>query len=167
MKDSDKDYYPTSCHSGTSNLNSDYGEIISKSSFCFISSLLPNNSTKTSIEQAICYKVDCDKKNKQINVHIGNKTVICPKAGGTIINPNGFDGKIDCPDYYDLCGFDSEDDTICNEMFDCLDKKIETDVNTFSYFPDEDDINKIVKGAISKRLKMKFTLFFLSLICCI
>ena len=167
VQDTDNDYFPTSCHSGTSNLISDYGEIIGNSSFCFISSLLPNNSTKTSIEQAICYKVECDKNNKQIIVHIGNKTVICPTEGGTISNPNGFDGKIDCHDYYDICGFDSEDDAICNEMFDCIDKKIETDVNTFSYFPDEDDINKIVKRAISKSLKMKFTLFFLSLICCI
>ena len=165
IEDSDRDYYPTSCHAGTSYLNSDYGEKISDSSFCFISSLLPYNSSQSSKNQAICYQVECDKNNKQIIVNIGNNKVICPSEGGTITNPNGFSGKIDCPEYNEICGFDSEDNSICNEMFDCIKKGIETDVNTFSYFPDEDDdFNKIVIKTISEKFKINFTLIFLLLL---
>ena len=126
VEDSDDDYYPTSCFFGKNNLDSDYGEDISNSSFCFISSLLPINSILTPKEKAICYQISCDKVNKQIIVNIGQGKVTCPFEGGDINDPEGFKGKIYCPEYSDLCGIDSEDDSMCNEMFDCINKKIET-----------------------------------------
>ena len=166
VEDSNKDYYPTSCHVGTSEIFSDYGEEISNSSFCFISSLLPNNSTRQSIEQAICYRVECDKNNKQIIVNIGSKKINCPNQGGIVKDPEGFKGEINCPEYSDICGIDSEEDLICNEMFDCIEKKIETDFDTFSYFPDEDDNEKIIFKSKSKYLTFSFKYFILSLIIC-
>ena len=134
----DDDYYPSSCAVGTSTLSSDYGEIIGNSSFCFISSLLPINSQLNSAERAICYKVECDSENMQIIVNIGNNKVNCPTDGGIINNPSGFKGYIDCPQYYEICGQEAENEgDICNDMFDCFDKKAETNINTISFFPEE------------------------------
>ncbi len=164
LQSSNNDYYPNSCNAGTSTLNGDYGEIISNSSFCFISSLLPSNSTQNSVNQAICYKIDCDKNNKKIIVNIGNNTVTCPTEGGDISNPSGFKGTITCPQYSDICGYDSDDNDICNEMFTCLGKRIETDADTFSYFPDEDDVfEKIKINNINNKLQFNLSLFFLLL----
>ena len=42
-----EDYLPLSCIKGTSTLSSDYGEVISDNSFCFVSSLLPSSSSLT------------------------------------------------------------------------------------------------------------------------
>ena len=168
VEDSNDDYYPTSCFTGTSTLDSDYGELISYSSFCFISSLLPVDSSLSLKDQAICYQISCDKNNKQIIVNIGKNKVICPSEGGIVKEPEGFKGNISCPEYSDICGMDSEDDSICNEMFDCINKKIETDADTFSYFPNEDDIfNKIQVKSKSQIFKFKFWLLTLSFICCI
>jgi hypothetical protein len=157
-------YFPNSCKVGVSTLNEEYGETFSNSSFCFMSSLLPTDSTQNSLNQAICYKVDCDKTNKQLIVFIGNTTkIICPKEGGKI-TPSGFKGSIDCPTYTDICGFDSEDNDICNEMFTCLDKKVETDAETFSYFPDEDEVfEKVIinNNDYTLRINLIFILLFL------
>ena len=144
---SNNDYYPSSCVVGTSTLQSDYGEYIGASSFCFLSSLLPSTSSLSSSSKAICYRVNCDRNNRQIIIIIGSMRVVCPTEGGTISNPNGFKGSIECPNYIDICGYESDNDVICNELFECLTKKVETDVQTFSYFPDEDDI---LEGIVSK-----------------
>ena len=165
IEESDSDYFPSSCYLGSSNLNSDYGESFSASSFCFISSLLPSNSSLNTEERAICYRVKCDQDNKQIIVNIGSNSVICPTEGGTINTPNGFKGSIICPEFNDICGVDSENGSPCNELFQCLNKKIETGEETILYFPDEDDIGKIVYNTNSEKLQISFSLFILILFC--
>ena len=125
---SEKDYYPSSCKIGSSTLTSEYGEIIGDNSFCFISSLLPSTSRKEYSSQAICYQVECDENKKKIIVHVGSSTITCPTNGGNVINPKGFKGVLNCPKYIDICGF--EGNIICNEMFDCLKKKVKTKANT-------------------------------------
>ena len=165
--DSNSDYYPASCYVGSSNLEPEFGETIGNSSFCFISSLSPSNSSNIIEEQAICYKVDCDLINKQIIVNIGSNQIKCPKEGGTITNPDGFKGSINCPEYSDICGLDSEDNLICNEMFNCINNKIETDVDTLGYFIDEDDYEKIAVRISSNKLIFNFYYFILLLICII
>ena len=133
------DYYHASCRVGSTSLSSDFGEVIGNSSFCFLSSLLPSNSQLSSSSRAICYQVECDSENKQIIVNIGNNKVYCPTDGGTIDNPSGFKGSINCPEYYEICGQETENEgEICNDMYDCLDKKAETNINTISFFPEED-----------------------------
>ena len=133
------DYYHASCRVGSTSLSSDFGEVIGNSSFCFLSSLLPSNSQLSSSSRAICYQVECDSENKQIIVNIGNNKVYCPTDGGTLDNPSGFKGSINCPEYYEICGQETENEgEICNDMYDCLDKKAETNINTISFFPEED-----------------------------
>ena len=126
------DYYPLNCRVGTSTFSSEYGEIIGNSSFCFISSLLPNNSNINPSDRAICYKVECDSDNLKIIVNIGNNKVYCPTEGGIIDNPSGFKGTINCPEYYEICGQETEKEgDICNDMFDCIHKKAETNIKSF------------------------------------
>ena len=164
LEENSNDYYPTNCNSGTSTLESDYGEVIGNSSFCFISSLLPSSSTLKSTSQAICYNVKCDKANKQLILNIGSNSVICPKDGGTLTDPAGFKGSISCPEYSDICGYDSDDDIICNEMFDCLSSKVETDVRTYSYFPLEEDFSEPIYIVNNSRiLNINYIMIFLIL----
>ena len=42
--------------------------------------------------------------------------------------PNGFNGQIKCPDYNLVC----TSKTWCNELFDCIDKKSEVDLDTYN-----------------------------------
>ena len=159
----ENDYYPGSCAIGTSSLSSEYGEEIGNESFCFISSLLPSNSQLSNIERAICYKVECDSENKQIIVNVGNNKIKCPTEGGNINNPSGFKGSIICPKYYEICGQEIENEgDICNSMFDCFDKKAETNINTISFFPEEG--YEFVKESKEYNLIFNFNLIFLFLI---
>ena len=123
------DYYPSNCKLGDSSLSS-YGEIIGNTSFCFLSSLLPKSINLALNYQAICYNVSCDNTNKKIIVSIGSSSIECPTFGGTITEPPGFNGIIECPKYIDICS--SEDNIICNDMFDCLNKKSKVDERSYS-----------------------------------
>ena len=156
------DYFPTSCRVGTTSINSEYGEIIGNSSFCFISSLIPSNSRLSSVNQAICYEVKCDSENNQIIVNIGNNKVYCPKDGGTITNPQGFRGSINCPQYYEICGQETENEgDICNDMYECFDKKAETNINTISFFPEEDYVfTKRNEGNYNVRFNFNLLILF-------
>ena len=159
------DYYHASCRVGSTSLSSDFGEVIGNSSFCFLSSLLPSNSQLSSSSRAICYQVECDSENKQIIVNIGNNKVYCPTDGGTLDNPSGFKGSINCPEYYEICGQETENEgEICNDMYDCLDKKAETNINTISFFPEEDYVFvKRSEGNINFIFNFNLILLFLIL----
>ena len=135
-KETETDYYPSSCKYGDSSLLS-YGEIISDTSFCFLSSLVPISNTQNSNYQAKCYKVSCDNTNKKIIVNIGSSSIECPTSGGTLNNPSGFQGVIECPKYIDICS--AENNNLCNNLFDCLDKKSKVDPDSYMYSGDEDD----------------------------
>ena len=162
--DSETDYYPDSCKVGTSSLHSDFGEKIGSSSFCFVSSLLPTSTEMNSIDpQSICYSVQCDSSNKQIIVNVGSQKVTCPTEGGEI-NPSGFKGSIICPKYIDICDF--KDNIICNDLYDCLTKRVETDQNSYVYDPDDEDFIRIrSKGKFIQinyfLLSLEFLLFII------
>ena len=129
---SDTDYYPFKCNVGTSTLNWEYGEIIGKNSFCFLSSLLPTSSNKNEIYQPICYKIKCNSSSRQIIVSVGNYlTVNCPTNGGNITVSFGYKGVITCPKYTDICV--GEDEEVCNSSFDCLSNEVEADQDSYEY----------------------------------
>ena len=54
-------------------------------------------------------------------------------------NPSGFNGKIECPKYIDICS--AENNNMCNDLFDCLNKKSKVDQDTYMYSGDEDNDN--------------------------
>ena len=147
---SEYDYLPTSCRVGTSNFSSEYGEIIGENSFCFLSSLLPSASSYNIALRPTCYRAECNKNTKQTIVFVGNSTFICPTEGG-IISGTGFKGYLTCPNYTDICG--TETNTLCNEMFDCLNAKIETDPDIYLYDDNDNTFNKFISG---KNIKLNF-----------
>ena len=151
---SDTDYLPTSCRAGTSSFAPEFGEIIGNNSFCFISSLLPSSSTYDIDSRPTCYRAECNKDTNQIVVYVGNSTFICPSEGG-IVSATGFKGILTCPNYTEICSTESK--TLCNDMFDCLNRKVESDIDTFVY--DENEFNRFISG---KNVEINF--YFLAIL---
>ena len=132
MFEFDKEYfYPKNCRYGKEEFSS-IGEIIGENSMCFESSLL-NSDT-----ESICYKMECDKQNKKINVYINDAEVICPGYETILNNPNGLRGKLKCPDYNLVC----TSDTWCNEMFECIDKKSTANSNSYEYISNPESLHE-------------------------
>ena len=122
-------YFETNCRYGASlNIFEHYGEVIGNKSLCFESSLVPRYSPQPYKWRSICYKISCDRVNKNIIVFINDLNVTCPYNGRILKKVKGFKGKIKCPDYNLVC----TSETWCNEMFECIDKKSETDYSTFT-----------------------------------
>ena len=111
-------YFPNHCQIGTSTLSKEYGETIGDNSFCFMSSLLPEKSSKEISQIPICYEIECDSKNKSIYVKIGSEKIKCSSEGGIINNPSGFKGSIECPKYSEMCSINH--DIVCNDMYSCF-----------------------------------------------
>ena len=167
---SDNIYNPTNCKIGASSLASEYGETIGSNSFCFLSSLLPSSSSRNTTYQSICYRVTCNSSSKQVIVHIGSSTVTCGTNGGTVNNPSGFKGSITCPKYTDIC--DAENNSVCNDAFDCLTNKVEADENSYEYDKNNEDFtrvndnnngnsngNTIRRRSSGEKIKMNYILF--------
>ena len=131
-------YYPNHCQVGFSQLPDDYGEIIGNQSFCFMSSLLPNNSTEILTSNIpICYEIECNTTKKRIILKIGSENVTCPTNGGIVSKVPGFNGTLECPKYNDIC---LENDTfVCNEMYSCFTAL--ANKNNYSYEIDYYDFN--------------------------
>ena len=101
--------------------------------------------SNTSSLDTICCEISCDSSNKNIIVKIGSNEVTCPTEGGTIESPSGFKGSIECPKYEVICPT-SDDDILCNDMFDCLTQYADKDnvdykagVTTYEGSGDDDD----------------------------
>ena len=125
-EDLEPDYnYPYNCNFGAQ-IYEDLGEIIGKNSLCFESSLSYNENLDDLY--SVCYKVECDRNKKQIILNILGLTVICPGTETVLNKPNGFNGQIKCPDYNLVC----TSKNWCNELFDCIDKKSEADLDTYN-----------------------------------
>ena len=111
-------------------LNSIFGEVISNKSFCFLSSLIKNGTEDieifSRIPRAICYELFCSEKSLTVQIH--DDYVICPRAGGKI-ELEGYEGYFLCPDYNLMCS----GTVICNDMFDCVDKKSEVKNSSYYY----------------------------------
>ena len=170
-------YYSRCDDKGMSNLPNELGEILSDNSFCFISTLVNSNSNdeiknKYSYEKAICYKVEnCDINTFSYTINIGDKNFTCQNVRESkSFSVDGFDGKINCPPYFRICG----GSILCNDLFDCAEKKSVTSiVNTNSFvkndisYPEsnieEEIISKIIKDSVSnhgKFLKISYFLIF-------
>ena len=119
-------------HLGKTNeeLNSIIGEVISDKSFCFLSSLIKNGTEDidiyTSIPRAICYELFCSERSLTVQIH--DDYIVCPRAGGKI-KVEGYEGYFLCPDYNLMCS----GTVICNDMFDCVDKKSEVKNSSYYY----------------------------------
>ena len=113
-------YFPDNCRYGKIK---NEGEIINEDSLCFESSI--NNSGMKSV----CYKMDCDLSSKKFNIYIGSTIINCPGKETILNNPSALNGQIKCPDYNLVC----TSQTWCNDIFDCIDKKSQADLNTYDY----------------------------------
>ena len=123
-------YFVTNCKLGKPNtIHSDYGEIFGENSICVESSLIPTSSSQSQIFRSICYESLCDKKNKNVILEIAGDEVVCPQKGGLINDPDGFKGKVVCPDYNSVC----TSENWCNDPIDCIEKKIIADESSYTY----------------------------------
>ena len=129
------DFFPNHCLYGTS--SGAYGETIGENSYCFMSSL---SLTDTS-SSPVCYQVECDSTNQQIKVTVGSGTVTCPTEGG-MLTLSPLKGSIECPKYSDVCN--TNDNIVCNDMFNCIDKYAENDesVTCYDYSGDTFDVEE-------------------------
>ena len=111
-------------------LNDIIGEVISDRSFCFLSSLIKNGTEDievySSIPRAICYELFCSERSLTVQIH--DDFIVCPRAGGKI-KIEGYEGYFLCPDYNLMCS----GTVICNDMFDCVDKKSEVKNGSYYY----------------------------------
>ena len=112
-------------------INSIIGEVISDSSFCFLSSLIKDGTEDINaysrIPRAICYELFCSERTLTVQIH--DDFIVCPRSGGKI-KVEGYEGYFLCPDYNLMCS----GTVICNDMFDCVDKK--SVVKNSSYYYD-------------------------------
>ena len=93
------------------------------------------NSNSKVENKAVCYQTECNNDTKVINITIGNQNILCENEGEISIKiDNNITAKINCPNYYDICGFNNNS---CNEIFDCIDKGVAVDYNSFIYEPKE------------------------------
>ena len=103
------------------------GEINSDHSFCYQSSLIRNDFNFSSdIVRAICYESFCS--DRSLTVKINDDYILCPRAGGKI-EIEGYKGFFLCPDYNLICS----GTVICNDMFDCVNKKSELKEESYNY----------------------------------
>ena len=156
-------YNPHNCNFGYNYRYDDIGEIIGKNSVCFESSLFPAKYKKDNQLVSLCYKVNCDRDLQEIQVYVGDQKISCPKDGGILNNPNGIEGQLKCPDYNIICT-----STIwCNELFDCINKKSLSDLDTYVYknysknFYDKYYSDKTDKDSI---ITFNLFIFYLSLL---
>ena len=106
------------------------GETFSDNSFCFLSSSFKEDNeysdSLSEVPRALCYNIYCSEKS--LTVQINDDYIVCPRAGGKI-NIQGYKGYFLCPDYNLMCS----GTVICNDMFDCVDKKSELKESSYIY----------------------------------
>ena len=111
-----------------SELPQELGEIYSNTSFCFMSSLVPTGKYQlyNSIPHPMCYQIYCSSLS--LTIKVNNDLVVCPREGGNV-QIEGYDGFINCPDYNLMC----TGTVVCNDMFDCIEKKSLVKESTYNY----------------------------------
>ena len=103
------------------------GEVLSENSFCALSSLKKTDAYFYSdIFRAICYPMFCSEKS--LTILVLDNYIVCPRSGGKI-TALGFDVYLICPDYNLICS----GTVLCNDMFDCVDKKSEMKEDIYDY----------------------------------
>ena len=112
-----------------SELPKELGEKYSENSFCMMSNLVlddGNFSIYGSIFHPMCFPSFCSSSS--LTVLIYDQYIVCPRSGGNV-EVKGYKGKLHCPDYNLIC----TGTVMCNDLFDCIDKKSEAKDSTFSY----------------------------------
>ena len=123
--------YPINPFNSTSGaLAASTGEVLSDHSFCFLSSLSKSSAQYSNfisyIIRANCYEIFCSEKS--LTLKIFDDYIVCPRAGGKI-SVEGYNGYLLCPDYNLMCS----GTVICNNIFDCVDKKSEIKESSYIY----------------------------------
>ena len=122
-------------YKGTKYYNNSYleqitGEKYSDHSFCFLSSLIKKTEEKYDVyvkkTRSICIESFCSSKSLTVKIH--ENYIVCPRAGGKI-ELDDYGGYLLCPDYNLIC----TGTIICNNMFDCVEKKSEIKNDTYNY----------------------------------
>ena len=113
------------------------GEVYSNISFCLMSNLI---STKyqfddefgekykiyNSTPHPMCHKIYCSSTS--LTIQVNDDFIVCPRKGGNV-KMKQYDGFIHCPDYNLIC----TGTVVCNDIFDCIEKKSSYKNSTFSY----------------------------------
>ena len=104
------------------------GEIYSDTSFCIMSSLSPTGKDPlySSVLHPMCYQIYCSSLS--LTIKINDDYIVCPREGGNI-EVKGYDGYVNCPDYNLMC----TGTVMCNDMFDCIEKKSSVKESTYKY----------------------------------
>jgi hypothetical protein len=104
------------------------GEKYSNTSFCVMSKLVPTGKYKMygSVFHPMCYQMHCS--SSFLTIQINDDYIVCPREGGNV-KLEGYDGQLLCPDYNLIC----TGTILCNDMFDCIDKKSEAKEDTYDY----------------------------------
>ena len=117
------------------NMTSDYlkkwtGEKTSENSFCFLGSIIQPSIAQSdflsNLVKASCYEIFCS--DRSLTLKIFDDYIVCPRQGGKI-TVDGYKGYLLCPDYNLMCS----GTVICNNIFDCIDKKSEIKDKEYSY----------------------------------
>ena len=115
-----------------SQLPKEFGESLNKdNSFCVINSLvLKSNSLNYKYNftapRAMCHEMICS--DRTLTIKINDEYIVCPRQGGKVVI-DGYDGFILCPDYNLIC----TGTTMCNDLFDCVEKKSLVKSSAFVY----------------------------------
>ena len=106
------------------------GETYSDHSFCILSSLVKEKSKNVELLsktlRGVCYEMFCSSKS--LTIKIQSNYLVCPRAGGKI-KVGGYKGFLLCPDYNLICS----GTVLCNDLFDCVEKKSEIKENSYEY----------------------------------
>ena len=111
-------------------LPKELGEKYSSTSFCVMSNIVPTGKYKMfgSVFHPMCYQMHCS--SLFLTIQINDDYIVCPREGGSV-KLEGYDGQLICPDYNLIC----TGTTLCNDMFDCIDKKSEAKEYEYDYEP--------------------------------
>ena len=139
------------------NIYEDYSSIFEEqygnNSFCALSSILKKDQSSQSLKGKIhpaCYAMFCSKKS--LTIQINKEYIVCPRSGGLVKiedNDSVYEGMLFCPDYNLICSGTE----ICNNMFDCVDKKSSIKETAYD-FSDYSNINITIGLSSNKEEKI-------------
>ena len=101
----------------------------SNNSYCILASFKHINTpyNLTGYIFPICYEMFCN--NFSLTIKIGRQYIVCPRNGGKVEINGDYEGHIYCPDFNLIC----TGTEMCNDIFDCINKKSQFKNSTFSY----------------------------------
>ena len=115
-------------------LASALSEKYSNNSFCTLVSIYPKNSQNENSNKyllnmihPLCYEMYCS--NDTLTIGFNHQYVACPRSGGKVEIKGDYKGYIYCPDYNLIC----TGTVLCNDMFDCIEKKSLIKNSTYYY----------------------------------